>query len=112
MKRIILSALSFLGSLTAFSQMYVSPNSYVFVNDQFMYVKQDVNLQNNGNFFLRNNSQLLQGTTGVGANTGAGKLSVFQEGTVNNFQYNYWCSPVGNASALVGNGFSIIVSKR
>lgn len=103
MKRIILSTLTFLGSLTAFSQMYVSPNSYVFVNDQFMYVKQDVNLQNDGNLFLRNNSQLLQGTTGAGANTGAGKLSVFQEGTVNNFQYNYWCSPVGNASATVGN---------
>ena len=103
MKRIILSTLGFLGSLTAFSQMYVSSNSYVFVNDQFMYVKQDVNLQNNGNFFLRNNSQLIQGGAGASANTGAGKLSVFQEGTVNNFQYNYWCSPVGNASAAVGN---------
>ena len=103
MKRIVLSTLSFLGSFAAFSQMYVSPNSYVFVNDQFVYVKQDVNLQSNGNFFLRNNSQLLQGATGAGANTGAGKLSVFQEGTVNNFQYNYWCSPVGNASAVVGN---------
>ena len=103
MKKIILSTLGLLGSFTAFSQMYVSPNSYVFVNNQFVYVKQDVNLQNNGNFFLRNNSQLLQGTTGAGANTGAGKLSVFQEGTVNNFQYNYWCSPVGNASAVVGN---------
>lgn len=103
MKKIILSTLGLLGSFTVFSQMYVSPNSYVFVNNQFVYVKQDVNLQNNGNFFLRNNSQLLQGTTGAGANTGAGKLSVFQEGTVNNFQYNYWCSPVGNASAVVGN---------
>lgn len=103
MKKILLSTLGFLGSITAFSQMYVSPNSYVFVNDQFVYVKQDVNLQNNGNIFLRNKSQLLQGATGVGANTGAGKLSVFQEGTVNNFQYNYWCSPVGNASATIGN---------
>ena len=113
MKRIILSALSFLGSLTAFSQMYVSPNSYVFVNDQFMYVRQDVNLQNNGNFFLRNNSQLLQGGSGASANTGAGKLSVFQEGTVNNFQYNYWCSPVGNASAAVGNeAFGITMLNR
>jgi hypothetical protein len=88
MKRIILSTLGFLGSLTAFSQMYVSPNSYVFVNNQFMYVRQDVNLQNNGNFFLRNNSQLLQGTAGAGANTGAGKLSVFQEGTTNIIIFN------------------------
>jgi hypothetical protein len=32
-----------------------------------------------------------------------GRLSVFQEGTSDNFDYNYWCSPVGNASAAVGN---------
>ncbi|WP_445715291.1 T9SS type A sorting domain-containing protein [Flavobacterium sp.] len=88
---------------SVFSQIYVSPNSYVFVNNQFMYVEQDVNLQNNGNFYLRNNSQLLQGTSGSGANSGLGKLSIFQEGTVNNFQYNYWCSPVGIASASIGN---------
>ena len=113
MKRIILSALSFLGSLTAFSQMYVSPNSYVFVNDQYMYVNQDVNIQGTGNFYLRNTSQLLQGGSGAGANAGAGDLSVFQEGTVNNFQYNYWCSPVGNASAAVGNeAFGITMLNR
>ena len=82
MKRILLSTLGLISSCTVFSQLYVSPNSYVFVNDQFMYVKQDVNLQNNGNFFLRNKSQLLQGSGGAWANTGAGKLSVFQEGTV------------------------------
>ena len=113
MKRILLSTLGLISSCAVFSQMYVSPNSYVFVNDQFMYVTQDVNLQNNGNFFLRNNSQLLQGTAGAGANTGAGKLSVFQEGTTNNFQYNYWCSPVGNASAAVGNeAFGITMLNR
>ena len=86
-----------------FSQMYVSPSSYVFVNDQFVYVTQDVNLDNTGNFYLRNRSQLLQGTAGAGANRGLGNLSVFQEGTVNNFQYNYWCSPVGVPGAAVGN---------
>ena len=103
MQKIILSLVSSLGCFTALSQMYVSPNSYVFVNNQFVFVKQDLNLQNNSNFYLRNSSQLLQGTSSNGANTGAGKLSIFQEGTVNNFQYNYWCSPVGNASATVGN---------
>ncbi|WP_445721097.1 T9SS type A sorting domain-containing protein, partial [Flavobacterium sp.] len=113
MRKIIFSLFAILGCFTAFSQVYVSPNSYVFVNNQFMYVKQDINLQNDGNFFLRNNSQLLQGTTGAGANTGAGKLSVFQEGTVNNFQYNYWCSPVGNATATVGNeAFGITMLHR
>lgn len=85
------------------SQMYVSPSSYVFVNDQYVYVTQDVNLDNTGNFYLRNKSQLLQGTAGAGVNRGLGNLSIFQEGTVNNFQYNYWCSPVGVPAAAVGN---------
>jgi len=85
------------------AQLYVSPNSYVYVADNYVYVKQDVNLQNNGNVYLRNESQLLQGTAGNSTNQGAGKLSVFQEGTVNNYAYNYWCSPVGD-SVLSGNG--------
>ncbi|WP_121377690.1 secretion protein, partial [Flavobacterium endophyticum] len=60
---------------------------------------------------MRNESQLLQGTTSVSANKGLGKVSVFQEGTADNFDYNYWCSPVGNASAATGNenfGISMI----
>jgi hypothetical protein len=113
MIKIIFSLFAFLSCLTIYSQVHVSSNNYIFVNNQFMYVKQDINLQNDSNFFLRNNSQLLQGTTGAGANTGAGKLSVFQEGTVNNFQYNYWCSPIGNTTTAVGNGlFGISMLNR
>jgi hypothetical protein len=95
----------FLLGITAQAQMYVSPNSYVFVNDQYVFVTQDVNLNAaTSNIYLRNNSQLLQGTTAVnGANVGLGALSVYQEGTVNNYQYNYWCSPVGASNATVGN---------
>lgn len=77
------------------SQVFVSPNAYIFVNNQFVYVTQNINLDSNGNIYLRNQSQLLQGTNGIGNNSGLGNLSIFQEGTVNNFQYNYWCSPVG-----------------
>jgi hypothetical protein len=104
MKKILLTLAVTAGFYSICSaQMYVSPSSYVFVNDQFVYVTQDVNLDNTGNFYLRNKSQLLQGTAGAGANRGLGNLSVFQEGTVNNFQYNYWCSPVGVPAAAVGN---------
>ncbi|CAM4078984.1 MULTISPECIES: T9SS sorting signal type C domain-containing protein [Flavobacterium] len=104
MKKILLIfGIVCLGFVDLNAQMYVSPSSYVFVNDQYVYVKQDVNLANNGNFYLRNSSQLLQGSTGSGTNTGLGSLSVFQEGTSNNFGYNYWCSPVGVPSASVGN---------
>lgn len=84
------------------AQLYVG-NSYVYVADKYLFVAQDVNLQASGNIFLRNESQLLQATTGSSTNQGVGELSVFQEGTSNNYTYNYWCSPVGAASASVGN---------
>jgi hypothetical protein len=87
---------------SSFAQLYVR-DSYVYVADKYLYVQQDVNIQNTGNLYLRNESQLLQAKTGGSANSGAGKLSVFQEGTVNNFAYNYWCSPVGNSITAVGN---------
>lgn len=93
------------------AQLYVSPNSYMYVADNYVYVKQDINLQNNGNVYLRNESQLLQGTSGSSTNQGAGKLSVFQEGTVNNYAYNYWCSPVGNASSA-SNPFGVSMLNR
>lgn len=85
----------------------------MYVKDQVVFVKQDINLQNNGNLYMRNESQLLQGTTGVSANKGLGKVSIFQEGTADNFDYNYWCSPVGNASAATGNeNFGITMIHR
>lgn len=102
--KIKLFTLTFLVSLCATAQLYVSPNSYIYANDQVVYVKSDVNLNNStSNFYLRNNAQLLQGTTGASANTGSGNLSVYQEGTVNNYQYNYWCSPVGSVASSTGN---------
>lgn len=86
------------------AQLYVSNNSYVFNRDSFVYVTGNVELNGtNSNFYLRNQGQLLQGATGSSSNRGTGRLSVFQEGTVNNFAYNYWCSPVGNASTSIGN---------
>lgn len=103
MKKILLFSIVSLFVSNAEAQMYVSPSSYVYVNDQFVYVTQDVNLDNTGNFYLRNQSQLLQGVAGLGANSGLGNLSVYQEGTTNNFQYNYWCSPVGLPDGTIGN---------
>ena len=86
----------FIGSIATQAQMYVSPTSYVYVNDQVLFVKQDVNLNAaSSNIYLRKDGQLIQGTTASGNNKGQGALSVYQEGSVNNFLYNYWCSPVG-----------------
>jgi hypothetical protein len=100
-------------SFAASAQLFVKNGGYMYVGDQYLYVKQDVNLQNNGNMYLRNGGQLIQGTAGTSTNQGQGALSVFQEGNVDNFEYNYWCSPVGNASAALGNeNFGITMLNR
>jgi maltose-binding protein MalE len=84
MKKILLTSLmiAFAGVVNA--QLFVKDGSYVFMTNQYMTVMQDVNLNNTGNFYLRNTSQLLQKGAGGSVNTGTGTLSVFQEGTVNN----------------------------
>ena len=87
----------------AMAQLHVSPNGFIYARDQVVYVTQNVSLNPNASFLLRGEAQLLQGTTGSSSNLGAGRLSVYQEGTSDNFDYNYWCSPVGNASAGTGN---------
>jgi hypothetical protein len=101
----IIFILSVLFSLnTVFAQIYVKDNSFIFNKGTVVYANGNLELNGaNSNFYLRNEGQFLQGTTGISTNNGIGKLSVFQEGTVNNFAYNYWCSPVGNASAVSGN---------
>ncbi|WP_333695136.1 T9SS type A sorting domain-containing protein [Flavobacterium sp.] len=87
----------------SFGQLFVGANSYLYVADQYFTVVQNINLNSTGHIYLRNDSQVLQKTTSTSANSGLGVLSVFQEGTVNNFQYNYWSSPVGSVGVGSGN---------
>ncbi|WP_293871813.1 T9SS sorting signal type C domain-containing protein [Flavobacterium sp.] len=83
----------------SYSQLFVKNNSFIFNKGTVVYSKGNLELNGiNSNFYLRNEGQFVQGTVGVSSNTGVGKLSVFQEGTVNNYAYNYWCSPIGNAT--------------
>lgn len=104
LKKTLLIVVGFLFQSNMNAQMFVSPNSYVFVNNEVVYIKQNLELNAaNSNFYLRRDAQLLQGATGTGANKGVGSLSVFQEGSTNNFQFNYWCSPVGGNIATAGN---------
>lgn len=117
MKYILILILFVVCSFTyAQSDLFVSDDSYIFVDGAGftsgptvapLYVTNDVNLQgdlntngNSGHLYLRNEAQLLQGND-VG-NSGAGKLSAYQTGTVNTYAYNYWCSPVGNTAASSG----------
>ena len=110
MKKKLLTSLVIAITGVVNAQLFVKDGSYVFMTNQYMTVMNDVNLNNSGNFYLRNTSQLLQKGSGASVNSGTGKLSVFQEGTVNNFQYNYWCSPVGTGAA--GNPFGVALLNR
>jgi hypothetical protein len=112
MKKTILIFLVLISS-KSISQIYFGTNASMYVKNQVLYVGQDVNLSANSNLYLRNNSQLVQGTATTSSNTGAGTLSVYQEGTSDNFEYNYWCSPVGVASVSSGNAnFGITMLNR
>ena len=100
-------------SLPGFAQIYIGANTPVYVKNQVLYVTQNINLDANSNLYLRNNSQLVQGTTGTSTNTGTGIVSVYQEGTSDNFEYNYWCSPVGSPTLTAGNtNFGITLLNR
>ncbi|TVZ51828.1 T9SS type A sorting domain-containing protein [Dokdonia sp. Hel_I_53] len=119
MKKLLFLSLVALG-LTVKAQLYVQPTStnasYVFVNDALFFVKQDVELVTNStlasaseseisNILLRGKGQLLQGQGVDRDNKGTGDISVYQEGTVNQFDYNFWASPVG-LSRTLGTGIS------
>jgi len=116
MKHLLLSATLLLFSSSLIAQLHVQPNpssstdSYVYANDVVLYVHQDVSLVNNTNdattnasIYLRGDAQLIQGDKAASLNTGTGKLSVWQRGYANAFDYNYWASPVGVANATTGN---------
>ena len=93
----------------SFAQLSVQNDAYVFVNDQVLFVTDDVNIDDaNSKIYLRNEAQLLQGS-GTTGNSGVGELSVYQNGTVNQWAYNYWCSPVGGilTNAFGNNDFRI-----
>ncbi len=112
-----------IATTTVFSQLYVQPNdngtpgdttddipSYVFVNDEILFVEQGVDLNVNTNtttelasVYLRQQAQLIQGTTAT-ANSGDGFISVMQN-TPNDdsWDYSFWGSPVGNYVTASGN---------
>ena len=107
MKNLLLVLFLGLG-FTLNAQLFVKPTasdaSYIYVSDTYVYIENDVELETNRtlantdkgipNILLRNDAQLLQGNDAA-LNSGNGQVSVYQEGTVNQFDYNLWASPVG-----------------
>ena len=99
------------------AQLHISPSitgdSYIYLSDRFLYVEDDISLKKNNSpdteasIYLRKESQLLQGEKSTNKNSGNGWLSVFQEGTSNAFDYNYWALPItDNISA---NQFGAVI---
>ncbi len=87
-----------------YAQLYISPSgnsdSYFYAKDRVIYVENEIHLKANhkketeASIYLRKQSQLLQGPKLANLNKGDGKLSVFQTGTSNAYDYNYWGLPV------------------
>lgn len=77
-----------------------------------LYVTDGIRLDGtNSRIYLRNGAQLLQGNDGA-YNSGIGQLSTYQNGTVSNFNYNYWASPVGNTTANTTDNRGFIPSNN
>lgn len=86
-----------------FGQLSLSNNTYIFATNTVVFVEDNINIQDvNSVFYLRNESQLIQGS-GVTGNSGMGDLSIHQTGNADPYTYNYWCSPVGLPSLTNGN---------
>jgi len=89
-------------SLVSAQDLFVSPSSYVYVQDEVIFVNDDIQLDAaDSNIYLRDGSQLLQNVDVK--NSDIGELSVYQEQSANGVstgihEYNYWCSPVGVAN--------------
>ena len=124
MEKYILTFITLLITSLSFAQLTVRDNAYIFIDgDGFssegtgtpaatdiapLFVTDDIRIEATSNIYLCNNAQIIQGT-GTTGNSGTGKLSVYQEGNVNNYAYNYWASPVGEISVDNGNNRNFIV---
>ena len=64
------------------------------------------NLKLNGKIDLNNESQLVQDTGSTFDSTSSGTIEIDQQGTSDNFKYNYWGSPV-NTTTTTGNTYTI-----
>jgi len=117
---LLLPAMLFISAISV-AQLYVAPtssgtptDSYVYVNDQILFVEDDINLTLNNvdpeykaSIYLRNGSQLIQGETN-GLNDGSGYISVYRENPGSDaWDYTFYGSPVGdirtNPGAAAGN---------
>ncbi|MEM7087067.1 MAG: T9SS type A sorting domain-containing protein [Bacteroidota bacterium] len=117
MKNLLLSFVMLFAISSVYAQLHVSPNtstttdSYIYVDDQVLFVEQDIDLDPNlyvstteASIYLRNDARLVQGVT-ASTNTGTGFISVYQDSNSDAYDYNFWCSPVGRPVASGNQNF-------
>ncbi|NQX86932.1 MAG: T9SS type A sorting domain-containing protein [Flavobacteriaceae bacterium] len=108
-QNLLLLMIALLFSNSIMAQLTVKNDNYIFVDDEVLYVNDDVKLEHSASkIYLRNEAQLVQGS-GTTGNSGVGELSAQQNGNSNQYLYNYWCSPVGNidSNTSTNNPFKV-----
>ncbi|MFT7429378.1 MAG: hypothetical protein ACI9IZ_001876 [Nonlabens sp.] len=79
------------------AQLTVKGDSFIYSKGTDIFVTEEINLEDaDSKLYLREEAQLIQEDNTP--NEGAGLISLFQEGTSNEYSYNYWSSPVSNQS--------------
>ncbi|HEA28680.1 MAG TPA: T9SS type A sorting domain-containing protein [Leeuwenhoekiella sp.] len=109
MKNVYPKLLFFFLPVLASAQLHIQKNNtsgstdnvYIYNKGEILYVQQDISLKDgsaeskSGNIYLRDEGQLIQGDA-TNTNSGTGIVSVYQEGTVNQWDYHFWASPVSD----------------
>jgi len=122
MKNIYPKLLFFFLPVIASAQLHIQKNTtsgstdnvYIYNKGEILYVQQDISLKDgsakseSGNIYLRDEGQLIQGDDDS-KNSGTGIISIYQEGSVNQWDYHFWASPIGDpltgslTAAVAGN---------
>ncbi|KJD33573.1 hypothetical protein PK35_06945 [Tamlana nanhaiensis] len=86
-------------------EIEVENNAELQVSDGILIeAESEVIINTNGNLNLLGEAQLIQNHTGLSSNSGDGNLIIRQQGTANQYNYNYWGSPVNQSGSWqIGN---------
>lgn len=102
MKKYYLLLAAVFSGIFTYAQLTVDGNSEIFSQGTHIYVEEEVTINSGAEIFMRDGANFVQGNDAA-QNGGDGEFSIFQEGTADQYIYNYWCSPVGVPAASVGN---------
>ncbi len=68
-----------------------------------MYIENTKYLKVNGILDLQGQSQLIQTSSSILDTASSGFIEIDQQGTADNYTYNYWCSPVSAINTITNN---------